>query len=191
MLDLVVMQHLDASRVQKTIDLTQLGPDFYSPKRLDAGSQEITLWKRDHLVTIGFDGAVRKEFRRPAVAQIQQNTYIEMGEFWLAWDAVRENGRYVVEWSLPSGSGLHRIPLGRSIHSAAVDRAGKWIAVSVGSYLNVGRARDAIYVLSAADGHEVLHKYLPRFSRSPVAFLDGGFLVYSDLTGVQVLQVPK
>src|SRR5437763_8405538 len=92
------------------------------------------------------------------------------GSKWLAWDAYREDDRYSLAWSLQFGSGSHRVPLGRTIHSAAVDQAGKWIAVSVGTGLKIGKAQDAVYVLSSADGHEVLRRYLPVYTRSPVTF---------------------
>jgi hypothetical protein len=190
-LDRVVIRPLDAHGERRTVDLISLGPSIYYLKKLDMQSEEIMLWRRDRLLTIGFDGAIKKQFAQPAAVRAQQNTFIECAEFWLAWDAYQEDAPYMLEWSLPSGSGSHRVPLGRSIHSAAVDPAGKWIAVSVGTSLNIGKAEDAVYVLSATDGHEVFRKYLPPFTRSPVAFLNGGFLAYSDLTGVRVLRVPK
>jgi hypothetical protein len=55
--------------------------------------------------------------------------------------------------------------------------------------LNIGKAQDAVYVLSASDDHEVFRKYLPPYSRSPVAFLVGGFLAYSDQSGVRVIHI--
>ena len=174
-LDRVFLRALDSREHERIVDLSGLGPASYSVQKLDMKSGELLLWKTDRLVSVGLDGRLRKEFGRPGAAHPQSGTYIEMGENWLAWDAYREDGNYIVEWWLPSGSGSHRVPLGRSIHSSSVDSRGKWIAVSVGTGLNIGSARDAVYVLSAADGHEVFRKYLPRFTRTPVAFLDGGF----------------
>jgi hypothetical protein len=173
---------------EKVVDLTVLGPATYVLKKLDLASEELVLWKTDHQVTVGFDGTVKHEFGRPAEVRPQTGTYLEMGKCWLAWDAYREDGPYRIEWSLAGGSGLQRVPLGRSIHGAAMDASGKWIAVSVGTSLNIGKAQDAVYVVSAADGHEVYRKYLPPFSRSPVAFLGGGYFAYSDRTGVRVLR---
>jgi hypothetical protein len=189
-LNRVFLRPRDAGEHEKIVDLSALGPASYSLQKLDMESRELMLWKTDRLVSIGFDGTLKKEFSRPAAARPQQSTYLEMGEYWLAWDAYRENGPYLVEWSLPSGSGTHRVPLGRTIHSAAADAAGKRIAVSVGTSLSIGDARDAVYVLSATDGREIFRKYLPRYSRSPVAFLDHDFLAYSDPSGVRVLRVP-
>ena len=124
---------------EKVVDLTALGPATYVLKKLDMASEELTQWQTDRLRAVGFNGNIKYEFGRPAEARPQLTTYQEMGRFWLGWDAYREDGPYRIEWSLPSGSGSHRVPLGRSIHSAAFDAAGKWIAVSVGTSLNIGK----------------------------------------------------
>ncbi len=187
----VFLQPRNPGEKEIIVDLSALGPASYVLEKLDTQSRELTLWKTDHLVRVRLDGTVAKEFPRPPTVSAQWTTYVELGDYWLAWDAYREDGPYRIEWRLPAGSGSHRVPLGRSIHSAAVDTAGKWIAVSVGTSLNIGKARDAVYVLRAADGREVFRKYLPPFNRSPVAFLDGGFFVYSDLSGVRVLRIPE
>jgi hypothetical protein len=187
----VLLRPRDPKDEGMIVDLSALGPDFYLLRKLDMQAREIRLWKRDHLVIVGFDGTLKEEFIPPATVLPQENTYLEMGQYWLAWDAAREDGPYRIEWSLPSGSGSHRVPLGRTINSVAFDTAGKWIAVSVSSDLMIGKTRDAVYVLSAAHGEEVFRKYLPPFNRSSVAFLDGGFLAYSDLDGVHVLRVPE
>jgi hypothetical protein len=181
----------DPKEKEKIVDLSSVGPASYTLERLDMAAEEIMLWKTDRLISVDFFGKLKKEYPRPAVARPQQNTYREMGNYWLAWDAYRENEPYLMEWSLASGSGRHQAPLGRSIHSAAFDAAGKWIAVSVGSSLNIGKAQDAVYVLSASDGHEVFRKYLPRYRRSPVAFLEPHFFAYSDQSGVHLVRTPE
>jgi hypothetical protein len=189
-LDRVLLRPRYPGGKEKVVDLSALGPATYFLKRLDTGSEELVLWKTDHLIAVSFNGNLKYEFGRPAEARPQPATYQEMGKFWLAWDAYREDGPYRLEWSLPFGPGSQRVPLGRSIHSAAFDASGKWIAVSVGTSLNIGKAQDAVYILSASDGHEVFRKYLPPFSRSPVAFLDGSFFAYSDRSGVRVIHIP-
>lgn len=186
----VVLKPEDPDRREIIVDLSSLGPAIYVLKSLDRESEELTLWKTDRLIAVAFDGKLKRVFTQPARARPQQTTYLAIGKHWLAWDAYRDNEPYVLEWSLAAGSGVHRVPLGRAIHSAAFDPAGKWIAVSVGTSLNIGNAQDAVYVLSSVDGHEVFRKYLPRYSRSPIAFLDGGFLVYSDAGGVHLLHIP-
>jgi hypothetical protein len=190
MLYRVFLRPRDASEQERTLDLSALGPASYSLVSADVGSRELMLWKTDRLIAVDFDGKLKKEFPLPPAARPQQTTYQQMGDYWLAWDAYRDDDPYTVEWSLPFGSGRHRVPLGRTIHAAAFDPSGKWIAISVGTSLNIGNAADAVYILSSADGREVFRHYLPRYSRSPVAFLDGGFFAYSDLLGVRLLRVP-
>lgn len=185
-LNRVILRPRDPREGGKIVDLSSLGPATYSLQEVNMHSAELLLWKTEELVAVGFDGALKKEFARPAQVRSQYSTYLAAGEHWLAWDAYRDRGSYLMEWSLASGAGSHRVPLGRTIHSAAFDTSGKWIAVSVGTSLNIGKAQDAVYVLDASDGHEVFRKYLPVYSRSPVAFLNGAFFVYSDCGGVHV-----
>ena len=181
----------DPGGQESSVDLSGLGPASFVLRRFDVRTQELILWKNDRLIAAGFDGRLKKEFPRPSLARPQANTYLEAASGWLAWDAYRESGRYTVEWSLQAGSGSHHVPLGRTIHSAAFDSSGRWIAVGVGTSLNIGSARDAVFVLRGADGREVFRKYLPRWNRSPVAFLEGGYFAYSDAAGVHVLRVPE
>jgi hypothetical protein len=183
----VVLRARDRERI---VDLSGLGPATYVLEGLDVKSEEVMLWRTDRLVAAGFDGRLKKEYAVPSAARPQPSTYRHAGNYWLAWDAYRDAEPYRLEWSLPFGAGSHRVPLGRTIHAAAFDPSGRWIAVSVGTSLNIGKARDAVYILSSVDGHEVFRKYLPPFTRSPVAFLDGGFFAYSELDGVHLLRVP-
>jgi hypothetical protein len=176
---------------ERVVDLSGLGLGSFVLRRVDVASEEIRLWQNDRLVIAGFDGKLKHEYPRPNGLRPQYNTFLESGDHWLAWDAYRDADAYLIEWSLPGGGGRHRVPLGRTIHDAAVDDAGKRIAVSVGTSLNIGKAQDAVYVLDAADGREVFRRYLPRYDRSPVAFLQGGYFAYSDLSGVHVLRVPQ
>jgi len=185
----VVLRPLDSAKKETVIGLSSFGPAIFALTRVDTQAEEITLWKGDRFLTVDFNGKPKADFAPPGI-RAQSNTYIAIGTYWLAWDAYREDERYSVAWSLPFGAGSHQARLGRSIHSAATDPSGKWVAVSVGTELNIGSAQDAVYILSAADGHEVFRKYLSRYTRSPIAFLDGGYFAYSDLTGVRVLRVP-
>ena len=108
---------------------------------------------------------------------------------WVAWDGYRENESYRVVWSLPGGKGSHRVPRSRGITSLAVSPDGRWIALSVTSGLSIGSTRDAAYVLGTADGREAFRKYFPKYTRSSLAFLGPGRFVYTDLEGVNVLEV--
>ena len=189
-LNSVLLRPHDPKEKEKTVDLSSLGQATYSLENVDMTAEEVILWKTDRLISVDFLGNLKREYPLPTVARPQQTTYRATGNYWLAWDAYRENEPYVMEWSLASGAGTHQALLGRVIHSAAFDAAGKWIAVSVGTSLNIGKTQDAVYVLSASDGHEVFRKYLPPYSRSPVAFLEPHFFAYSDQSGVHLFRTP-
>src|SRR5262249_54062716 len=140
-LNRVFLCPLDPREKEKIVDLSSLGPSSYALEKLDTAAEEIMLWNIDRLISIDFFGKLKREYPRPVVARPQQTTYRDMGNYWLAWDAYRDNEAYLMEWSLPSGSGTHQVPLGRAIHSAAFDAAGKWVAVSIGTSLNIGKAQ--------------------------------------------------
>src|SRR5437667_9196446 len=78
----------------KVVDLTALGPSSYVLKELDMASEKLVLWQGDRLFSVDFNGKLTYEFGRPAEARPQYTTYQEMGRFWLAWDAYREDGSY-------------------------------------------------------------------------------------------------
>jgi hypothetical protein len=84
---------------------------------------------------------------------------------------------------------MHRTNKGRSITSVAVDPSGSFIGVSETTTLNIGEARDVVYVIRSSDGSEVFRRYLPRYARSQVVFFDGGLFAYSELTGTHVLTI--
>jgi len=185
------LRSLQSGGKERVIDLSGLGLASFVLRRVDLSSEEIRLWRNDRLVIAGFDGKLKREYAPTSALRPQYNTFLESGDHWLAWDAYRDSDAYLVQWSLPGGSGRHRVPLGRTIHDAAFDHAGKWVALSVGTSLNIGNAKDAVYVLDAAGGREVFRRYLPRYDRSPAAFLQGGYFAYSDLSGVHVLRVAQ
>src|SRR5439155_705616 len=115
------------------------------------------------------------------------------GNGWIAWDGYRDDAPYRVAWVLPAGRGVYRVPKGRSIVGVDVDAAGTLIALSVSGTLSIGGVRDAVVVLRAADGGEVFRRFLPRYTRTAVTFLDGGRFAYTDWVGdraeVRVLRI--
>jgi hypothetical protein len=112
---------------------------------------------------------------------------------WVAWDAYRESGRYRLAWSLPGGSGFRDIPKGRGINSVSATVTGDLIAVSVSSIVSIGGIQDAVFVFRTSDGREVLRRYLPPYTRTPVQFLGGRYLAISTMENgkgqVLVMQV--
>jgi hypothetical protein len=172
------------------IDLAAFGPGIYVPLDVDATRREALLWRDDRPLLVGFDGRSRPVSFEPGDIRAQSTTYLRLGDGWVAWDAYRETGPYQISWSLAGRTGWHRTNAGRSVTSAAVDPTGSYIAVSETTTLSLGNASDVVYVLRTHDGREVFRRYLPRYSRSPVVFFDGGFLGYSDMEGTHILKLP-
>src|SRR5215813_3259405 len=122
---------------------------------------EVLLSRNDEFIVLGLNGDVRSRISKPGEVAAQPSTLRRFGDGWVAWDAYRDEGRYQIAWSLPSGKGAHHVLKGRSINSAAVSPAGDLIAISVATSLNIGNIQDSIYVLRASDGKEVFRRYLP------------------------------
>lgn len=141
------------------------------------------------LMWVGTDGRVRRTLTKPEGVEPQPQTYRLLSNGWVAWDAYRENRPYRVAWSLPDGTGNHQVPKGRGITSLGVSPDGNWIALSVTSSVSIGSTLDAVSVLRVADGTEVFRKYLPRYTRSIVAFPDARRFIYTDLEGLHVRRI--
>ncbi len=156
---------------------------------LDTRAEEIVVARGlRQLVWIGFDGRILRTLR-PGLVDPQPQTIRLLDRGWVAWDAYREDQPYRVAWSMPGAAGSLRVPRGRSITSLAVSPDGRWIALSVTSTLSIGSTADAVSVVRAADGAEVFRKYLPKYTRSSVAFDAGGRFIYTDADGVEVLAI--
>ena len=143
---------------------------------------------------IGLDGwAVEAPIQPPGFDHVGANFRLLDGG-WVAWDGYREDGRYRVAWSLPAGKGTHEIPKGRGITAISVDPAGRYIAVSVSGNLSIGSVKDSVRVIRVADAAEVWRRYLPRYTRSQVAFIGPRHLALTRMVGtdarVDVLAVP-
>jgi hypothetical protein len=188
----VVVQPLSPSSAgeRTEISLEPLGPASYTLVGVDTVARHVVLWRDARPALVSFDGNEQDLTFEPGAMLPQASTYLRMHDGWVAWDAYREKGPYQVAWSLAGGAGTHRTNNGRSITSAAVDPSGSFIAISETTTLNIGDARDVVYVIRASDGTDVFRKYLPRYSRSQVVFFAGGFFAYADLTGTHVLKLP-
>ena len=147
------------------------------------------------LIGVGLDGAVRwGPFTADGLASIGGNLR-RVGEGWVVWDSYRDEGRYRIIWSLPSGSGSREIPKGRSITSVSVNPSGELIAVSTSPSVSLGSIADALFVIKAADGSEIYRRTLPTYSRSNVQFIGNDYLAMYEFEGeksrVVVLQVKR
>jgi hypothetical protein len=183
--------HPSASFDSVQIDLAPFEPSSYTLLGVDTVARETILWRNDRPLVVGFDGQRRDLAFTPGSIRAQASTYLRHRDGWVAWDAYRDEGPYQLSWSLAAGSGTRRTNRGRSITSAAVDPSGALIAISESTTLNIGTARDVVYVIRTNDGTEVYRVYLPRYARSPVVFFEGGFLGYSDIAGTHVLKIPQ
>lgn len=173
------------------IELAPFGSASYTLVGVDTVSREAILWRNDEPLVVGFDGQKRNaSFVRNSIRP-QATTYLRHRDGSVAWDAYRDHGAYQLAWSLAGASGTHRANKGRSITSAAVDPSGRLIAVSETTTLNIGSARDVVYIVRTGDGAVAFRLYLPRYARSQVVFFDDGLFGYSDLAGTHVLKIPQ
>lgn len=145
---------------------------------------------KEFLVT-DFNGRIARGPIKPESVNTLSRSFRLTREGWVAWDAYREEEAYQVKWSLPLGGGLHRVPKGRRILSVAVDPGGRYIAVSVGGQYSIGSVRDAVYVFRVEDGEEIFRHYMPKYTRSQVAFLGDQYFAYSEEGAVEVLRLPE
>ena len=158
------------------------------PLELDARAGEVTVALNERtFATLGLDGRVRWGPLRPPDVDPLSMTFRRVGrDGWIAWDGYRDNAPYRIAWSLPAGHGVYRVPKGRSINGVDVDAAGALISLSVTGTLSIGGVRDAVVVVRAADGAEVFRRFLPRYTRTAVAFVDGQRFAYTDWVGDRV-----
>lgn len=173
------------------IELTPFGPASYTLLGADTVVREVVLWRNDQPLVVGFDGQRRETSFTHGDIRPQPSTYLRHPDGWVAWDAYRDTDPDQVSWSLAAGTGTRRTNRGRHITSAAVDPAGRLIAMSESTSLNIGSAPDVVYVFRTSDGAEVFRVYLPRYARSPVVFFEGGLFGYSDLAGTHILKIPQ
>jgi hypothetical protein len=165
---------------------------WYELVAIDVAKQEIVLSRglRDYL-WIAFDGRVIRGPVNTGAVQAQPPTFRWVGDGWFAWDAYRDAGSY--------GFRLKTSPLDRyvaaeklrSISHAAISPDARHAAMSLET--QHGRLlwlRDAVAVIDTASGREIFRRYLPRFSRTQVAFPGNKFFAYSEPGRVRVLRLP-
>jgi len=182
---------------ERRVRLRALPLGSVRPISFDARAGEITLAVSERtFVAVGLDGGVRWGPLRPTEVEPLSTTFRRIGAAgWVAWDGYRESEAYRLAWSLPAGRGLYRLPKGRSIVGVDVDPTGALIALSMTGTVSLGDIHDAVVVLRAADGAEVFRRFLPRYTRTAVAFLDAERFAYSDWVGpraeVRVLRIAE
>jgi hypothetical protein len=187
----LAMRHPDGTN-PGIVSLAALEPDTYELLELDAATREITLARHlNEFIRVGFDGAVRGRSGTGDLAA-QPGTYVRLPDGYFAWDAVRESGAYRIGWVLPAGAGTLAIERLRMISHAVIDPTGRFAAVSLetqhGRLLSLS---DAVAVIRLSDRQEVFRAYLPRFTRTDVTLLAGGYFAYAHANNLYVLRLPK
>jgi hypothetical protein len=185
----IVIRNIAGVKPEVRVDISAFGPASYVLSYIDMRAGEILVSRNDEFIVLGINGEVRSRIPKPAEVESQPSTFRRFGDGWIAWDAYRDEGRYQVAWSLPSGKGSHHVLKGRSINSVAVSPAGDWIAISVATSLNIGNIQDSIYVLRVSDGKEVFRRYLPRYTRTQVLFPAKDLFMYSTDGKTVVLRI--
>lgn len=185
----VVMRPPDGS-AETSITIPRLEPDAYQLLQLDATAREVTIARGlAEFMRVGFDGGIRWREHVEGVAA-QPETFVRVADRSFAWDAVRDSGPYRLGWSGPSGRDTIAFERLRQIQHAAVDPSGAFAAVSLetqhGRLLSLS---DAVAIVRLRDHREVFRTYLPRYTRSRVAFLTDAYVAYSDADRVHVLRV--
>lgn len=107
----------------------------------------------------------------------------------VAWDAYQEDENYTISWALDTGTGSHKVPKGSSPTAVAVDPAGRYVAISTTTSLNIGNTKDTVVVLRTSDDQEVFRRYLSAYNRTGVAFLGHEYFAYSDYGTTYVLKI--
>ena len=185
------LRSIEPSAPDHPVDLAPLGAATYVVAAYDRAGGAIWLWRDDRFVVINPDGHLLRQTEPASTIRPQLQTWVMTAGGALQWDAYRDDEPYWLAWKTSEGAGRSRVPLGRSITSAALETAGRFVAVSTTTSVSVGSVRDAVYVFSARDGSEIFRRYSPTYTRSSVRFFDGGLFAYSDLAGTHVLRLPR
>ena len=178
---------------ERVLDLTPFGPNTYELIGLNGSTGESLYWVSQplpgHMLAVGRDGRERPAPSLPAEVRPQPHTMILLPHGVVAWDAYKEDENYAITWALDTGSGSHKIPRGSSPTAVAVDPAGRYIAFTTTTSLNIGNTKDTVVVLRTSDGQEVFRRYLAAFNRTGVIFLGHEHFAYSNYGTTHVLRI--
>jgi len=143
-------------------------------------------------IWVGFDGHVMRGPVHTGEVQAQPITFRWAGRGWFAWDAYRDSGAEQVRLADAPGNFTAQAERWRLIEQGAVSPDTRYAAISMET--NYGRLlalRDAVALYETKNGREIFRKYLPRFTRTPVAFLTSRYFAYSEGGAVHVLRLPE
>ena len=178
---------------ERVLDLTPFGPNTYQVVDMDGKSGNALLWVSQplpgHLLALGPDGKERPSPTIPPQIKPQSHTMLLLEHGVVAWDAYQEDENYTISWALDAGTGSHKVPKGSSPTAVAVDPAGRYVAISTTTSLNIGNTKDTVVVVRTSDGQEVFRRYLSAYNRTGVAFLGHRYFAYSDYGTTYVLKI--
>ncbi len=118
---------------------------------------------------------------------VTSSNFRRVGDGWVAWSSTGDDGAAHLAWSLATGNGRHDFPL-LGFEAVSVSPDGTLIAVSASSS-NSLNDKEAVVLLRASDGRELLHQTLPLYSRVKLGFLDDTHLAMNTKDGVDVVLV--
>lgn len=159
---------------------------------VDVVKQEIVLARglREYL-WINFDGRLIRGPVNTGAVQAQPPTFRWAGDGWFAWDAYRDDGPYGFRLKTAALDRYITAEKLRSLNHAAISEDTRHAAMSMQT--QHGRLlwlRDAVAIIDTASGQEIFRRYLPRFTRTPVAFPGNEFFAYGEPDRVRVLRLP-
>jgi hypothetical protein len=192
-LDVLHLLPVNGGGDEARLDLAPFGPASYETVGVNDRTGEILLWMgvEGRLLATSLDGRERPAPAIPAGVRPQSHTIVLTEHGVLAWDAYKDDDNYTLAWSMDTGSGSRRVPRGSSITAAAADPTGRYVAVSTSTTLNIGDVRDTVFVLHTSDGREVFRRFLPKYSRTNVAFIGRDYFAYSDISSTHVLRISE
>ena len=193
----VLLANLETGE-DKMVPLEAMTPASFELMKIDPAGGTVMLTRHSRnpreFLGVNLEGEVVWGPFRPSTVDAGFYSFRKVEGGFVAWDSYQEKDAYRIEWSLPGGAGLYRIPLGRGITSLAVSPDGRYIAVSVNTNLSIGDIDDSVFVIRASDGAEVFRRYLKVYTRSAVAFLGDEFFAYTESRdspdGLRVLKIP-
>ena len=159
---------------------------------VDVVNREIVLARglREYL-WINFDGRLMRGPVNTGAVQAQPPTFRWAGNGWFAWDAYRDDGPHGFRLKTAALDRYVSAEKLRSLNHAAISVDTRHAAMSLQTqHGRVLWLRDAVVVLDTASGQEIFRRYLPRFTRTPVAFPGNEFFAYGEPDRVRVLRLP-
>ena len=160
---------------------TRLGVDTYQLVDVDRSAQQILLQRSsgEYLLVDAFGSLIRTFRPDDGILPRANNVRFSLdGNAYLAWDDSQEPS--IVQWRIDDATIRKDLPKHSRVVSAAVSSDWKWLAVSIQANTKSGRGIESLTVWSV-DGAVRFHKKLRPGARTPVVFLDGDLVGYSEV----------